>query len=342
MVRQINKRVYLISFFIVLMVLLVGGIGWIWSRSALVPRLVVSDIDLDACKSARTLERALRLENRGSGELLIHDAKVCCGISLVGDFPKRISARSTDVIVLRIPIPDGPLTFKKSFALYTNDPRDPEKVVSVRGTSDMPIYVSPPSIDLKHIVAGEQVAKAAVTMIPDNKEVTFSLVTSSPNIQASFPRRVPVTRFGNREYGMFEMDVGVDKETPRGPLQEYILLKTGIAGRPYVVVPVKGMVERGLRVRPEQIFFGMVRGESIVTRSIRLEVIGPGWDSIKIEPSGFPGIAAKLQKKGEKKFELHVSLDPSRMPEQLKSYITLEDSSGDTLQIPLLAVRKTL
>jgi len=328
---------------IIIVILVVAVTGWLWHITTSRPELVVSDIDLGTYKSARTLERAIRLENRGSGELLVHDVKTCCGISLLGDFAKRIPAGSTEVIVLRIKPRGGPFPYEGSFGLYTNDPREPEKVVSVRGTLDLPIYASPSSIDLKNIAAGEQVENAVVFMIPDKKQVTFSSpVTSSPNIQASSPRSVPASRFHNREYGMFVMDVGVDKETPRGPLQEYILVKTGIAGRPYVVVPVKGMVERGLRVRPEQVFFGMVRGESIVTRSIHLEVIGPGWNAIKVEPTNCPGIAAKLQQKGEKKFELHVSLDPARMPEQLKSYITLEDSSGDTLQIPVLAVRKTL
>lgn len=69
MVRQINKRVYLISFFIGLIALMVIGVGWIWARSALVPRLVVSDIALGAYKPGDTLERTMLLENQGSGEL---------------------------------------------------------------------------------------------------------------------------------------------------------------------------------------------------------------------------------------------------------------------------------
>lgn len=327
---------------IIIVILVVAVTGWLWHTTTSCPELVVSDIDLGTYKSARTLERAIRLDNRGSGELLVHDVKTCCGISLLGDFAKRIPAGSTEVIVLQIKPRGGPVPYENSFTLHTNDSRKPVKKVFVRGTPNLPIYVSPSSIDLKHIVAGEQVANAVTFLIPDNKQPAFSLVTSSPNIQISSPRSIPARRFGNREYNMFVMDVAVDKETPRGAMQEYILVKTGIARRPYVVVPVKGMVERGLRVRPEQIFFGMVRGESIVTRSIRLEVIGPGWNAIKVAPTNCPGIAAKLQQKGEKKFELHVSLDPARMPEQLKSYITLEDSSGDTLQIPVLAVRKTL
>jgi len=328
----------------ILMVIMAGAVtGSFWLTTKRRPELIVSDINLGIYKSAHTLERVLRLENRGPGELLIHDATICCGMSLVGDFPKTIAAGSTDVIVLSFKTPDSPVPLEKYFTLRTNDPEEPVKKVFVRGMPDLPVYASPPVIDLKHIDAGDRVVRAAMIMIPDDSnQASFNIVTSSQNIRVSELRSGPFRRIENREYETFVMDVGVDKETPRGPLQEYIYIKTGISRRPYVVIPVKGMVERGLRTQPNQIFFGMVAGDSIVNRIIRLEVIGPGWGSIKIRPSGIPGIAAKLQQKGKEKFELHVSLDPARMPKQLKSYITLEDSSGDTLQIPLLAMQKTL
>ena len=324
-------------------VIVAGAVtGWFWLTMTRGPELVVSDIDLGTYTSAHTLERALRLQNRGPGELVIDNAATCCGISQVGDLPKRIPPKSSDVIVFRIKPEASPFPYEKSFALHTNDSRKPVKKVFVRGTPDMPVYVSPGSIDLKHVVAGEQLSEAALILIADNKQATFSVVTSSPNIQASPPRRVPRKRLGNRVYDRFAVDVRVDKEAPRGPLHEYIFLKTGIADRSYVVVPVRGMVECGLRVRPKQVFFGMVASEAIVRRIIRVEVIGPGWDSIRIGPSNSPGIAAKLQQKSEKKFELHVSLDPVRMPDKLKSKLTLQNSSGDTIQIPVLAMRKTL
>jgi len=342
MVRQINRRAYIVTLFIALIVVLAGFVGLLWGRSLLVPSLFVSYVDIGTYKPGQVIERLVKLENEGRGSLIIHDAKACCGLSLPYGFPKRIPAKSADVIVLRFRAPASPAPLEKVFALYTNDPINPVKTVFVRDMPDLPFYASPPNVDLQYIIPGEKVEKALAFLITDNEQAAFTFSTSSPNIQISSPRNIDARSFGDKEYNTFVVDVSVDKETPRGPMQEYILVKTGFAKRPYVVVPVKGMVERGLRIRPEQVFFGMVIGESIVNRIIRLEVIGPGWDFIKIGQSGFPGISAKLQQKGQKKFELHVSLDPEGMPKKLKSFITLEDSSGDTLQIPVLALRKTL
>jgi len=342
MIKKIDKGLYRIVILVSLTVILSLCVCWFLNVSKVHPKLVINDINLGSFEVAHTMEQAVRLENQGSGELLIYDVKTCCGMSLAGDFPKRISAGSEDVFVIRIRIPESHIPLEKNFVLHTNDPIEPVKKVFIRGVLDLPVYVSPTSIDIQYIVAGKQVKKAGIIMLPDNGQMDFNIVTSSPNIQVSSPRSIPQNIINGREYSMYAIDILVTEKTPRGTLQEYIFVKTGIAGRPYVVVPVKGMVESGLRVRPEQVFFGMVRGESIVTRSIRLEVIGPDWDSINVRPPDCPGIAAKLQQKGEKKFDLHVSLDPARMPEQLKSHITLEDSSGDTLQIPVLAVRKTL
>ena len=123
---------------IITVIVLVTGTGWVWHTTKSHPHLFVSNINLGIYQPAHTLERALRLENKGSGELLIHDIKMCCGISLLGDFPKRIPAKSTQVIVLRIKTSSGPFPYEKSFALHTNDPRNPIMRVFVRGLPDLP------------------------------------------------------------------------------------------------------------------------------------------------------------------------------------------------------------
>ena len=343
MVGQNEKRDYRSTAFLIgLSVLMAVCLGWLVVGSMLGPRLFVSDVELGAYTPGQLAERAIHLENRGSTKLLIHDVKTCCGISLVGDLPKAIAAGSTDVIVLHLRAPNGLAPLEKYVTLHTNDPGEPVRKVFVRGTPDSPVY-APSSVDLQHIVAGEKVGKTVEFLVADkNKQVTFSVVASTPNIHTSSPLAVPAKRLNNTEYDVFAMDVCVDKETPRGPLHEYIYVKTGLSRRPYLVIRVMGSVERGLRAQPQQAFFGLVKDESIVNRIIRLEVIGPGWDSINVRPPDCPSIAAKLQQKSEKKFELHVFLDPARMPDKLKSKLTLQNSSGDIIQIPVLAMRKTL
>jgi hypothetical protein len=114
----------------ILMVIMAGAVtGSFWLTTKRRPELIVSDINLGIYKSAHTLERVLRLENRGLGELLIYDATICCGISQVGDLPKRIPPNSTDFIVLRIKPRSGPFPYENSLTLHTNDIRKPIKKV---------------------------------------------------------------------------------------------------------------------------------------------------------------------------------------------------------------------
>lgn len=342
MAKHIDHRNRRVPCIVGLVVLAAACLGWQWGQSFRIPRLVVSDVDMGNYIPGQKVQRVIRLENQGRGSLVVNEVKSCCGVSVVGGVPKKIPAASSDVIILQIRAPDDPLPFERSVVLHTNDPTNPARRVFVRGVPDLPVYVSPRSIDLKHVLVGEQVANAAMIMIPDNKQVTFSLTSSSPNVHACFPEEVLVTRLHDRDYGMFEMEVSVGEGTPRGPLREYLLLKTGLERRPYVVIPVTGVVERGVRVRPEQVFFGTVRGRSVASRVVRLEVVGPGWDTIRIEPPDCSGVTATLQQNGEHTFELHVFLDPTRMPAKLRSDITLEASSGDTITIPILAARQTL
>lgn len=340
MAKQENHLSYRTLFIIGLIVLIVVPLAWSWAKSFFVPKLVVSDIDIGNCVPGQAVERTIVIKNEGRRPLLIHEAKTCCGVSLPYGFPKKIPARSTDVIVLRLRTPDGLVTIEKDITLHTNDPGEPVKKVFVRGTHSAPLYALPSLLNMKVIVAGKTLDKAVTFMIADNKQAHWSVVTSSPNLHTSEPRRIPAKRIGNKDYELFVMDVGVDKDASRGPLQEYIYVKTGIAGRRYFVIPVEATVERGLRVQPQQAFFGVVKGASKVNRIIRLEVIGPGWDSFKVNSSECPFIKTNVERKGEKKFELHISLDPTHMPKKLKSALTLESASGDSLHIPVLALRK--
>ncbi len=339
MEKKLERKNYSTVFLVGLLALVAIYFGRSLVGSLLKPKLFVSDVDLGAYIPGQITKCVVHLKNIGSSELQIHNIKTCCGISLSGDFPKRIPAGMTDVIVLNIRTSGGPFPLEKDFSIHTNDQREPIKKVFLRGTPDLPVYTMPESVDLNYIIVGEKIANSLTFLVPEGNQPDFSIVTSSSNIYTSSVRGIQSRQINGRDYAVFGMDISVDKDTPRGKLHEYIYVKTGISGRPYIVIPVNGIVESGLRVRPEQVFFGMVE-DAIVDRTIRLEVISHGWDIIKIEPQDLRCITAKLQKKEENKFELHVSLDPAVMPEKLKSVITLRNSSGDTIQIPVLAVRK--
>lgn len=100
-------------------------------------------------------------------------------------------------------------------------------------------------------------------------------------------------------------------------------------------------MKRGLRARPENVFFGVVKDEVVVSRSIDLEVLEPGWDTVEVDRPSEECLQGQVVQTGPSKYELRVSLNPEKMPKILDTVLTLRDSSGDSIQIPVIAVQST-
>lgn len=121
MVRDTDKIDYRTAFLIGLAVLMAVCLGWLVVNSMVGPRLFVSYVDIGTYVPGQVIERVVRLENEGWGSLIINQAKPCCGLSLPYGFPRRIPAKSADVIVVRLRAPDSPVPLEKDFALHTNE-----------------------------------------------------------------------------------------------------------------------------------------------------------------------------------------------------------------------------
>jgi hypothetical protein len=74
-----------------------------------------------------------------------------------------------------------------------------------------------------------------------------------------------------------------------------------------------------------------------VSRTIRLEALAPGWTDVVVDPPSEECLTATIVQAGPGKYELAIALDPRRMPNPLKSALTVHDASGDSVDIPVLA-----
>jgi hypothetical protein len=333
MVRQTNKDDHRTTFLISLVILMVVCLCWLMVRSMLRPRLIVSDVDIGTYIPGQTVERVIHLENKGWRSLAVHKAYVCCGMSLPDGFPKRIAPQSINSIVVHMCTPRGYTALYNKVTLKTNDPTSPVSIIAIRGKPDTSITVDPPIVDLGYVIAGDKFPSVLKIRLADNK--------NWPNFVSSSPQII-LSSHDSSKNDAIEIDLEIAREADRYKLREYVYIKTGIPSQPNIIIPVRANVERGLRSRPEQVFFGVVKGKKVISRRISLEVIGPGWETIQVKPSPCDGINARVEQKDINRFELHVSLNPEKMPQFLKSYVTLLGMSGDTMQIPILAVRKTL
>jgi len=311
----------------------IGTSAWLCFNRIFGPKLIVSDLDLGVFIPGQVVERALSIENRGWKSLVINDVKTCCGVTLPFDYPKKIRPCSTAFVVLRVHLPFTYSPWNKSFLLETNDRHNPATKIHIRAQPDPAFKTEPPSVNMGYIISGKRFADIARIHTSAETRLSRYITASAPYLKPSL-REVASS-------GCYTIDLEVSKNAPRGKVKEYLYAKTDTPRKRVIIVPFSTTIERGLRARPEQVFFGVVGGEVVISQHVRLKVISPQWKTFEIEPSDYNGFTAEVVQKNNDTFDLHVSLDPTKIPQRLNSFVSLRSPSGDTVQIPILAVRKT-
>ncbi len=327
--KQLHIRITHIA---LLTVVVMAGAGFIYGEY-LTPRLEATNIDLGTFVPGQTLERVVKIRNLGWKTLILYDAKACCGTTLPQGFPKQIGPRSSAYIPVRIQTSTKYNSLHRKIALKTNDRTQPVSNILIHGEPDTCITVNPEKVLLEYIVEGGAFSNIAEVKMQNKPEKSAYITTSSHYIKAWLDEDPDVDN-------VYRVNIEISRNTPRGDLVEYIYIKTGISDRPNITIPITAKVERGLRPRPERIFFGVIDGTIRISRSIRLIVIGPEWESFEVENFEHDGIEAEIEQENLKHFKLNIHIYPLKMRALLDTFVTLRNSSGNEMTIPLFAVHK--
>jgi len=314
--------------------LALGGLALIGLLSALGtgPEVIVSDLEVGVFTPGQTVERVLPIENRGGRTLEIRNVKACCGVTLPLGYPQKIAPRSSSCIVLRIHLPFTFHPWERTLALTTNDRKRAAVSVRLTAQADPALKIEPATIDLGYIADGNCLANAATIRTAAATELSPYIAASVPYLKASL--RKDTSGRGH------VLDVAVAENAPPGRVREHLYVVAYTPPRRLTAVPVSGTIEHGLRARPEQVFFEVGGEKTTRARHIRLRVIHSQWRSFAVESSDCRAISAQLSRIDDNTFDLHVSLDPTQVLSSLDTLVRLRNPDGDTLQIPVLAIRR--
>lgn len=333
MVKLIRPKKFLSLPFILSLATIFTAGYWLFNTFVFTPKLVASDIDVGTFMPKMVIERIIRVENRGWASLYIYNVKTCCGATLPDGFPKKISPRTVSYIPIRLEMPVSYTPLKRIVALKTNDPKQPISKILIHGKPNTSVKITPPMVHLGYVKGGKFSDVAKIQM--QNKPASSCYATSSsPHIKV-------LLREDTADH-IISVDLELTEHMPRGKFKEYLYIKTNVSKNENLIVPISGTLERGLRPRPEKVFFGIVKEKTLVSRCIRLEIIGSGWETVKIEDIGFDGLDTKLKRESQKTFKLCICLNPLKMPPLLNCSIRLHNLYGDAVQIPVLAVHKKI
>ena len=295
------------------------------------PRIVVGDLDLGDIPSGVQIERVVTVKNAGRATLSISDLRTCCGCTAPYGWEKQMPPGSQQSVVLRFAAPDPGSQISKRISFITNDPSQPAAQVNVKGRTEDPLVdVEPRAVDLGFTVPRSH-PQAAKVLRKGGQAEPMTIVSSAAWLK-------PVLVWGT-DPASASVDLEIDPSCPGGKVNEYLFLKTGLPGMRTLTIPVEGFIERGVRVRPMQVYFGAIRGSEPVEASVMVLPLESSWSSLTVKDPGLDGLRAELLHESGGTLRLAVRIDPKTMPQAVTGKIVLENAQGQTVTVPVFAVR---
>lgn len=309
---------------------------WLYDAYLRPPAIYVQDVSLRLVLPGEQVYYSIPVFNRGSRPLRITDVATSCGCVVADEYPGIIAPLSSGIIprVIHAPMSSDP--FNATVVIHSNDPSDPEQAVHIAGSVVTELTSNQGWLFLDPMEAGTWAKDAAVITWSEDGKRPVSAVVTSPHLT--------VKLHDDPKSDTTSLDLNVAAQTPRGEYHEYVVVRTDSRSRPYVILPVSVNVYQGMRLFPEQAYFGVVKGCEKVTRRIRLSPITSNWHNVSIsnttELPEYVSVSLTRRADLDNQTELVVELDPNRVPPQLKTYVALvDDQFTDAINVPILAIR---
>jgi len=288
-----------------------------------------SRVDLGRFRPGQTVERVIRIRNGGFRTLHIPEVRNTCGCAGLTRFPEEVPplSHAYGLVRLRMPTAHGP--FNTNLMLVTDDPKTPVARIEVHGTAFGSTVAVPPVLEMGLVQPGVK-RNRAVTLRTEGAFEMVNASTSSPYLQVSLG--------GHASEAERSLTVAISPDAPRGPLREYIFARVRGTDPPYLVIPVKATVERGLRLTPPKLIVRLPREGDPIARSVRLTVLTEEWASFDIIPNKHSCLETSLQRTGPGTYSMQVIIEPARAPSILKTEVALRNACDDIIRIPVFGL----
>ena len=220
--------------------------------------------DFGTADSSQTIEHTYVLKNAGDLTLEISNVKPSCGCTVANISEKSVPPGGETKVTARLALQGRTGQQHKSITVESNDPKQPQFVLSLQGNVGSVIDVRPPSV-----IFGELGPDSVVTQFVDiaaSGPDTFKL-TNAESLSPNFAVRYETLEEGK----LYRVTITTQGKLPAGALYGNVRVTTDLPARQIIDIPVSTMVIGALIVAPQEIV--LAQQEQPVTRYI---VIRPG------------------------------------------------------------------
>ncbi|RKU33244.1 hypothetical protein C6499_01825 [Candidatus Poribacteria bacterium] len=287
--------------------------------------------DFGAIPQLEAVEHTFTIKNVGQQPLDILEVNPSCTCEKVDLKEKMIPPGGQTSLDVRYRGSTNGGKTRVAVYLKTNDPDEPEVVVSLVGVINGIAGVYPGHFNLGNIGQEESIRKSFV-IYPrtyGHKLTVKSVTASSPLIKTKL-QKVKDTEILARVN--FEI-----QELPLGPIHETITVTTNAEKYPEIHVGIEGVVVGELLLEPNQFFMGFLKIDKPVHRTVTIEKRGKANLKILKVENRLPFIEVKtIAVEPGKKFQIEATCTPTAFsPKSIRDVVQIHTNSKKQ---PLLEV----
>ena len=300
------------------------------------PKISFEETEYDFGKlSAReTVKHTFRFRNEGDAALLIHEIKTTCGCT--GTLLSKDEILPGEEGEIEVTFKPGPSGGQKKRAIYvhSNDPQHPKIAIYITANIVVPVEVRPRSLNWPIDRKTPSTRTVKLLYQPNLKIEIVDLTLSSPAFKA--------TSRATNEGGApsYEINIRYDGALPVGNFKDQLNIVTDNSEYPQLQVAIRGKVMGAVRLSPDVITLGVIDGDQLPSRVIRIYAQGEDNFEIASVESTSPLLSTELIRDEESNgYKLKVAL--TEMPPQgeffEKLLIKTNNPAANPLEVPVYA-----
>ncbi len=222
------------------------------------PRIEITEpvYDFGEIFRGTKVHHSFTITNAGDEELTIGEPDPDCGCTTANVTRKSLlpgESMQIEVGVNSITLEQGEL--EKSVRIATNDPGEPEAIVTMKGSVNVAVNVSPSQIRLGGYKPGELIPEQIVKLTPmEGYDLNVKHVESNGKL-------VKARMLESDGSDTVRIAVSIDSHTRRRTLPAAVNVYTGINDEPLVRIPIFVGIDQPYTIAPYTITFKNVRND---------------------------------------------------------------------------------
>ncbi len=305
--------------------------GYVRADEGAVATVLEPTYNFGTVSQGQKVEHEFIVRNDGDADLVIQRIAPSCGCTAAAMSATAVKPGQSEKIKVTFNTAGFYGGKTKSVSVLTNSRNQSEFVLTLRGTIERHVSVTPERLDFGDIAADTSQPLRTREFAVEVAEGADRQVTNVRSLSKYLSVQAQGSQGRTQKYS-----VTLLPDAPRGEFRDRVLIEFKNPEHSSINVPVNASVLGDVRLIPSTVSFGIISGEQVMERRVRFEN-NSNQDVVVLEvKSSHPAVTASILPVAEgKRSVLVINLDPKKVSGDLRTSLEVKTSHPDEKVIAL-------